>query len=70
MSTCDFALWLRKLRAERSRRIADLERFIGEPVHFYTQREQSVSDAIQLERSLKQYGLLKPSKWVNPADAD
>lgn len=68
MKSCDLAEWLRNMRAERSRRIADLERFVGEPVHFYTSREQSISDAIHFERSLKEYGLLRPYEWIEPAD--
>lgn len=68
MKSCDLAEWLRKMRAVRARKIEDMERFIGEPVHFYMSREQSISDAIHFARSLKEYGLLKPSEWIESND--
>lgn len=68
MKSCDFAQRLQDERIAFSARMKELEESIGEPVHFYTNRERSISDALKFERSLQKYGLLKPSKWIETAD--
>lgn len=68
MKSCDLAEWLRNKRAERSRQLEHLQQIVGKGVHLYTDREASLSYAVELIFTLQKYGLLKPSKWIESTD--